>query len=111
VAIVPALFLLVCTLYGGFLKVFDDNPKVGFLALANKFQTAIDKGVLVAPAKSMEEMGRLVFNSRLDAGLALFFMFVIVSVVLFGIRSALLALKADKVTTKEMPYVAMQLSK
>ncbi|MET3105833.1 carbon starvation protein [Oxalobacteraceae bacterium GrIS 2.11] len=111
VAIAPALFLLVCTLYGGFLKVFDDNPKIGFLALANKFQTAIDKGVLVAPAKSMEEMGRLVFNSRLDAGLALFFMFVIVSVVGFGIRSALLALKADKVTTKEMPYVAMQLSK
>jgi carbon starvation protein len=93
------------------MKVFSDNPKIGFLALANKYSAAIDKGVLVAPAKTMESMERLVFNAHLDAGLCLFFMFVILSVVGFGIRTALLSLKSNVVTTKEMPYVAMALPK
>jgi len=109
VAIFPTLFLLVCTLSAGWIKVFDDNPKIGFLALANKFSNAMDKGIIQAPAKSAEEMGRLIFNSRLDAGLTLFFMFVIVSVVGFGIRTALLSLKSEQPTANEMPYVAMEL--
>jgi len=107
VAILPTLFLLVCTLYGGWLKVFSNNPKVGFLALANKFSAAMDSGQILAPAKTAEEMSRLVFNARLDAGLALFFMFVIASVVGFGLRTAILSLKSNEITTKEMPYVAM----
>ncbi len=107
VAILPTLFLLVCTLYGGWLKVFSDNPKIGFLALAHKFSAAMDAGQVLAPAKTAEEMSRLVFNARLDAGLALFFMFVIVSVVGFGLRTAILSLKSNDITTKEMPYVAM----
>jgi carbon starvation protein len=111
VAIFPAVVLLICTLYGGWLKVFDQNPKVGFLAVANKFSAAIDQGHILAPAKSMEEMSRLVFNNRLDAGLALFFMFVIASVVGFGIRTALLSLKSNQVTTTEVAYEPMDMSK
>jgi len=111
VAILPTLFLLTCTLYGGWLKVFSDDPKIGFMALANKYSAAIDKGAILAPAKTVEAMERLVFNAHLDAGLCLFFMFVIVSVVGFGIRTALQSLKNTEVTTKEIPYVAMELSK
>lgn len=111
VAICPALFLLICTLYAGWLKVFAPNPKVGFLAVANQFETARQQGQLLAPAKSLEEMSQLTFNNRLDAGLALFFMLVIVSVVGFGIRAALLSLKNDQVTTTETPYEALELSK
>lgn len=107
VAVVPTLFLLVCTLYAGWIKVFSDNPKFGFMAIANKFSTAMDNGKILAPAKSMEEMGRLVFNNRLDAGLTLFFMFVIFSVVGFGLRSALKSLRTDKVGSTESPYVAL----
>ena len=111
VAILPTLFLLTCTLSAGWIKVFDDSPKVGFLAIANKFNAGLDKGVILVPAKSMDDMSRLVFNNRLDAGLALFFMFVVVSVVGFGLRTALLSLKSDQSTAKEMPYVAMDLAK
>jgi len=111
VAIAPTIFLLVCTLTAGWIKVFDNNPKVGFLAIANKFATGLDNHAILAPAKSAEEMSRLVFNNRLDAGLTLFFMFVIVSVVGYGLRTALLSLKDSQSTAKEMPYVAMELSK
>ena len=108
VAILPTLFLLTCTLVGGWMKVFGDNPKVSFIALANKYAAGIEQGQVLAPAKSMDDMNRLVFNAHLDAGLCLFFMFVIVSVVGFGLRTALLSLKSNEITTKEMPYVAME---
>ncbi|PRC91719.1 pyruvate/proton symporter CstA [Solimicrobium silvestre] len=107
VAIVPTLILLTCTLTAGWIKVFDSNPKLGFLALANKFATGLENGVLIAPAKSAEEMSRLVFNNRLDAGLTLLFMFVVVSVVGFGLRTAFQSLKSDQPTSNETPYEAM----
>ncbi|TDK65595.1 carbon starvation CstA family protein [Sapientia aquatica] len=107
VAIFPTIVLLTCTLTAGWIKVFDPSPKLGFLAIANKFQTGIDKGVLIAPAKSMEEMGRLVFNNRLDAGLTLLFMFVVISVVGFGLKTAFHSLKSNQSTAKESPYEAM----
>ncbi len=107
VAIIPSIVLLVCTLTAGWIKVFDANPKVGFLALANKFSGAMDKGVVLAPAKSIEEMSRLVFNNRLDAGLTLLFMFVVLSVVGFGIRTALQSLRSAGPTAQETPYEAM----
>ena len=63
--------------------------------------------MILAPAKSAEEMARLVFNNRLDAGLTLLFMFVVVSVVGFGLRTALLSLKNPNPTAQETPYEAL----
>lgn len=107
VAIVPTIILLICTLTAGWIKVFSDNPKVGFLAVANKFANGIADGKVLAPAKSMEDMSRLVFNNRLDAGLTLLFMFVVLSVVGFGIAAALKALKSKQPTAQETPYEAI----
>jgi carbon starvation protein len=89
------------------MKVFDSNPKVGFLAVANHFSAALEQGVILAPAKSIEEMNRLIFNNRLDAGLTLLFMFVVVSVVGFGVRTAIQSLRSDVPTAKESVYEAV----
>lgn len=107
VTILPASWLIICTLTAGWQKVFDANPKIGFLALADKFQAAIDKGVVLAPAKSMEQMKQIVFNNQLDAALAVFFIFVVVSMMYFTVVACLKALREDKVTSCEMPYQAM----
>jgi carbon starvation protein len=104
VAILPALLLLGTTLTAGWLKVFDDNPNVGLLVLANQFSTALEHGVTLAPATSLEEMSRLIFNYRLDAGLILLFMFVVLSVVGFGLRTAFQSLKSGIPTVKESVY-------
>ncbi|HNI73850.1 MAG TPA: carbon starvation CstA family protein, partial [Accumulibacter sp.] len=85
VTIVPTCWLLICTLTAGWEKVFNANPKIGFLALANKFQAALDKGELLAPAKSVEQMQQIVFNNYLDAVLAIFFIFVVVAILLYTI--------------------------
>ena len=107
VTILPAVWLIICTLTAGWQKVFDANPKIGFLALANKFQAAIDKGVVLAPAKSMEQMKQIVFNNQLDAALAVFFIFVVVSMMYYTVVACKKALREDKVTSCEMPYQAM----
>ena len=107
VTILPVSWLLVCTLTAGWYKVFDVNPKIGFLALANKFQAALDKGEVLAPAKSVEQMQQIVFNNYLDAALAVLFIFVVVSMLFYTIVSCLKALREDKDTSCEMPYQAM----
>ena len=79
---------------------------MGFLAIANKFQAMIDSGKI--PAQYTEsQLSQLVFNNRLDAGLTIFFMVVVVVLALYSLKTALAALKVDKPTAKETPYEPM----
>jgi carbon starvation protein len=55
-------------LTAGWQKIFDANPRVGFLAHAKKYQAALDEGKMLAPAKSMAQMQQVIFNDYLDAG-------------------------------------------
>ncbi|MBC4287745.1 pyruvate/proton symporter CstA [Klebsiella quasipneumoniae] len=106
VALVPTAWLLICTLTAGWQKAFSLDNKVGFLAIANKFQAMIDSGKI--PAQYTEsQLSQLVFNNRLDAGLTIFFMIVVVVLALFSIKTALAALKENKPTAKETPYEPM----
>jgi carbon starvation protein len=106
VALVPTAWLLFCTLTAGWQKAFSDNPKVGFLAIANKFQSMIDSGNIPAQY-TQSQLSQLVFNNRLDAGLTIFFMVVVVVIGLFAIKTARQALKSDTPTAKETPYQKM----
>jgi carbon starvation protein len=105
VTIVPTIWLLICTLVAGWEKIFDANVKVGFVSHAHKFQDAIDAGKVLAPAKSMAEMQRIVFNDYVDATLCGLFMFVVVAVLFYGIRTVMQARSTGKPTTKETPFV------
>lgn len=111
VTIVPTFWLLICTLTAGWQKVFHTNPKIGFLALANKFQAALDKGELLAPAKSVEQMQQIVFNNYLDAVLALFFIFVVVAILLYTIIACHKGWQEGKPTSRELPYEAIPAGK
>src|SRR6201984_3164898 len=71
VTVVPTLWLLACTLTAGLQKAFSPNPKIGFLSHAEKFSQAFSAGQVLAPAKSLGEMSRIIFNDYLDATLAI----------------------------------------
>ena len=107
VTIVPTIWLLLCTLTAGWQKIFDANPRVGFLAHAKKYSAALDEGTLLAPAKSVAQMQQIIFNDYLDAGLAGFFVIVVVSVLFFGISTIMKARADSRPSTKESPYQAM----
>ncbi|MBU2017781.1 MAG: carbon starvation protein A, partial [Alphaproteobacteria bacterium] len=74
VTMIPTAWLLVCTLSAGWLKLFSADAKVGFLAHAAKFSAAAQAGEVLAPAKSMQEMQRIIFNDWIDAALVALFL-------------------------------------
>jgi carbon starvation protein len=107
VTMVPAAWLLICTLTAGWLKVFSADPKVGFLAHAGRYRDAIAGGQVLAPAKTVEEMGRIVFNDQLNAALCGLFMFVVVSIAVYGVKAILEARRAARPTVHETPYAQL----
>jgi carbon starvation protein CstA len=104
VSITPTLWLLACTLTAGWQKIFDANPKVGFLATAAKFSAAADRGEVLAPAKSVAQMQQVIFNQYLDAALCGLFMLVVLSIALFGIRACMKAYATRNTTAHETAY-------
>jgi carbon starvation protein len=102
VSIVPTIWLLICTLTAGAEKVFSSSPAIGFNALADKFAAAVARGEVLAPAKNMDQMQQVIMNNRIDAGLTLLFMGVVISVLIFGIIACRSALQNPQPSTREV---------
>ncbi|MDR2011708.1 MAG: carbon starvation protein A [Rhodanobacter sp.] len=107
IPLLPTVWLVICTLTAGWQKAFGDDVKVSFLAHARKFAAALDAGTILAPAKTLEDMRRIVFNDYVDATLAAIFMLLVVAMVFFGLRAALAASRSNTATVHETPYVAL----
>ena len=104
ITIVPLTWVSICTLTAAWQKIFDTNPRIGFLAHASKYQDAIMEGVVLAPAKSLEQMQQVIFNDYVNATLAGLFMTVLISMLIFGIRTVLQARITHHPTTQEAPF-------
>src|SRR6202008_2145705 len=100
--IVPAPWLVTCTITAGLEKVFSPNPNVGFVSHALKYSDAIAANQLLAPAKSLGEMRRIVFNDYVDATLAAVFVLVVVATVVYGLISIRRALGNPRPTVLEI---------
>ena len=107
VTMLPAIWLLICTTVAGFIKLFDANPAVGFLALANKYSTALEAGQVIAPAKNIDQMQHVIINAYTNAGLTVLFLFVVFSILFFAIKVGVAAWGSKERTDKESPYQAM----
>ena len=105
VTILPATWLVVCTVTAGLQKVLSSDPTVSFVAHARKFSDALAQGQVLAPAKSLEQMQRVIMNDWIDATLCVIFLFVVISTVVFGIRTAIAALRIDRPTATEISGV------
>ncbi|WP_208280830.1 carbon starvation CstA family protein [Massilia oculi] len=107
VTALPTVWLLACTLTAGWQKIFHADPRIGFVSHANKYQAAHDAGEILAPAKSILDMERIIFNDYVNASLAGFFIFVVLAVLFYGVRTVMAARASNAPTVKESPYVAM----
>jgi len=95
VTLAPLVWLIVVTMTAGAQKVFAADPKLGFLAHAATLATSADPNA-----------GRLIFNDRLNAGLALFFMAVVAMLVVTSAREWWLVLSKRKpAVVHEAPYI------
>ncbi|MFY9658170.1 MAG: carbon starvation CstA family protein [Methylocystis sp.] len=104
VTLVPAGWLYICTLTAGLEKIFHSDPRIGFLAHAQRFGDALARGEVLAPAKTIAEMQRILFNDYVDATLAGVLIVLVVTMGAFGLRSIRAALRSDVATTRETPH-------
>ena len=110
VTIVPTVWLVLCTVTAGVEKVFHSNPAIGFLAHARRFGGALADGKVLAPAKTLPEMSRIVFNDYVDATLAGVFAALVVTMVVFGVIHCLRAMGNPRSTTHEISGGAMPMA-
>ncbi|MFL0587117.1 carbon starvation CstA family protein [uncultured Sphingomonas sp.] len=103
VTIVPAGWLVLCTGTAGLMKLFHPDPKIGFLAHAQVFSDAIARGEVLKPAASMAEMGRIVFNDRIDAALCALFLVVVAAILFYTVRTCAAARRIASPSVSEIP--------
>lgn len=100
---VPAVWLLICTVTAGLQKLFHPDVKIGFLAHARKYQDAMAAGDILAPAKTIGDMHRVIINDYVNSALTAGFLFVVLTVVVYGVGACLKALKSEQPTVVETP--------
>ena len=105
VTIVPTIFLFITSMTAGWQKIFHENPKIGFLAQANRFSDAIARGDVLAPAKSVAEMQTIVLSNQINAVLCGFFMIVAIVMIIASIGIIRRALQSPVPTVNEAPAV------
>ena len=107
VTIVPTVWLLACTLTAGLQKLFHPAPSIGFIAHARYFGDALATGKILAPAKSIVEMQKIVFNDYVDSTLAAIFVGVVIAVLIYGLIGIRKALSTPHVTASEVGAVGL----
>lgn len=105
VTIIPTIFLFITSMTAGWQKIFHENPKIGFLAQANRFSDAIARGEVLAPAKTIAEMQTIVMSNQINAALCGFFMIVAIVMVITSIGIIRRALASPTPTVNEAPAV------
>jgi carbon starvation protein len=76
---IPLIFLLATTSYAVFEKVFSNDIRVGFFAMAQNLQSKLDGGLISAENFSLTE--KMIFNQKLLAAITLGFAAVLWTVV------------------------------
>jgi len=100
---------LIITMTASWEKVFSSNPKIGFFAQRSAYQTAVDKGALLKPAKTMDQMQQIITNSTVDGVLMALFALLTIIVIGSAIPVWLKAAKLGGLPTTETPPVPSHL--
>jgi carbon starvation protein len=102
---IPLLFLMAVTFSAGYIKIFDPNPKMGFMAAAKSFGAKIAAG---GTEKEMKDWATQQLNFQVDVAVTGFFLLAVAVIFLGCLREWIRLLNgAKKVELKEDPYVAL----
>ncbi len=110
ITLVPMSWLVIVTMSAGYLKIFSDDVRLGFLSHARMIETQIATGTLPSSISSVEAAQRMIFNDRLDAAVAAFFLIAVVVILADSIRTWMGVLTSKQAPiSSEAPYVATAL--
>ncbi|MFG1941513.1 carbon starvation CstA family protein [Nonomuraea sp. NPDC048826] len=102
---IPLAWDAAVTLTASYQKVFSPDPGLGFFAQRDRYQAALDRGEVLAPAKSIGDMERVVFNSTIDGILAALFAILIIVVIADAARVWIKAIRSrEPLPDTEAPY-------
>jgi carbon starvation protein len=105
ITIVPLLWLVIINLTAGWQKMFSSDPRIGFLSHARMLSEHLANGTLPANVRSAADAARMIFNDRLDAGVAGFFMLSAILILLASMHEWYLVLGGAKpAVTSEVPF-------
>ena len=109
---VPGIALawdLIITMTASWEKVFSGNAKIGYFEQRSLYQTALDKGDLLAPAKNVDQMQQIITNSTMNGFLQAIFALLTLIVVVSAIPIWVKAAKLGGLPTTEVPHVPSQI--
>jgi carbon starvation protein len=94
------------TLTASWQKVFSDNPAIGFFAQRDRYADALDRGEVLAPAKSIDDMHAVVTNSTVDGVLSALFAILVILVIANAMWVCWKAIRSrEPLPTTEEPFV------
>lgn len=105
VTAIPLVFLMSATFCAGYIKLFDKDPKMGFIAASKFFGDKVAAG---GTPQQLKEWSAQQFNFTVDTVVTVFFL-VAVAIIFVGclVEWVKLLSGAKKATLKEEPYVAL----
>jgi carbon starvation protein len=107
VTLLPMAWLITITMTASYQKIFDGNPRIGFLSYAKLLAAQIAAGKI--PAEKLADTQRLIFNQRLDAGVtAVLALMILVLVVEALFQWYSLLTRPREHVLHEVPYVRTQ---
>jgi carbon starvation protein len=107
VTLLPTVWLVTVTMTASYQKIFDPNPRIGFLSAANGLAAQIAAGKIAAA--KIAEVQRNVFNLRLDAVVtAVLAVMILVLIVEAIIQWHAILVRGREAVLHESPYVATQ---
>ncbi len=100
----PMLWLVCVTLTAGYQKMFHSDPRIGFLAEANRLSALVSAGSV--PADRIAETQRLIFNNRLDAAVTSLLVLLVIVILGDSVREWIAILSRRKAPVlREAQYV------
>ncbi len=107
ITLLPLAWLVVVTMVGGWAKIFSDDPRLGFLAHARLLADQLASGVLPRGAADAAAAARMIFNDRLDAAVAAFFMIAVLVILADSAKEWVAVLRGRKpARSTEVPFEA-----
>lgn len=105
VTAIPLAFLLSVTFSAGYIKLFDPNPKMGFISAAKDYSAKLAAG---GSAADMKVWAAQKLNMQVDTAVTAFFLACVAIIFLGCLREWIKILRGTKVAElHEDPYVAL----
>ena len=102
ITIAPLVWLAIITMTAGYQKIFSADPRIGFLARANLYETTLAAGNLPPGIASAQVAQRFILNDRIDTAVTAFFMISVIIIITASVR------EWYKVVSGRMPAVSTE---